>query len=519
MNAVCAPLGGFAIVAAVRLPERIKKKLERLPDQPGVYVMRDRGGRVIYVGKAASLRHRVRGYFREATLRSADPKLRGLVHAVYDLDILPCRTEADAVLTEGRLIKEYKPRFNVDFRDDKRFLLLRVDPREPWPRFQAVRLDKHDGALYFGPYASSASARAAQEFVEKRFGLRSCAPRQPGPEAHRHCSNDVIRYCSAPCLGRITGEAYRHRVDEACAFLRGERPEILRELAEEMQREAQGLNFERAAALRDTLRLLREAVQRHLRRPRTLEIQAEEAREGLEELRKILGLAQLPVRIEAFDISTISGTHAVGSMVCCIGGRPQRSRYRRFRIRTAEGADDTRMMAEVVYRRYLRALREGQALPELVLVDGGLAQVRAAQAALERAGAPQVAVAGLAKRQEELIWERAPVAGSPRQPARARLPEDSKALRVLQQIRDEAHRFALAYHRILRARRIRESQLDEVPGVGPVRKRKLLEHFGSVARLARAAPEEIARVPGIGPALAQEIAAALARQDRSSKAG
>jgi excinuclease ABC subunit C len=490
----------------MKIPDNIKDKLQRLPDKPGVYFMRDARGKIIYVGKAASLRDRVRSYFHRATLRSAPPKLRGLVRSIADLDILVARTEAEATLTEGRMIKDYRPRYNVQFKDDKRFLLLRIDLNEPFPRLDAVRLDKGDGATYFGPYASSQAARAALEFVDKRFGLRRCRPAVPGPEDHRHCLNDIVRYCSAPCIAKISREQYLERVERACAFLRGESPEILRELEQSMGKEAGERNFEKAAALRDTLLLLRRVVRERARVRKTPAIKAEDARAGVAALRAALGLERDPRTIEACDISNISGTHAVGSLVCAVDGMPQKSRYRMFRIRTVAGADDPRMMAEVIRRRFERAVAEGSTLPDLLLVDGGITQLRAARAELDRLGLSTIPAAGLAKRFEEVYWE------PPGRTAKSvRLPPGSPALAMLQRLRDEAHRFALTYHLALRHRRIRESLLDDIEGIGERRKELLLRHFGSMARLAKAPEREIAEVPGVGPAVARRIRDHLGR--------
>ena len=236
----------------MKIPERVKRKLDDLPDRPGCYMMRDRRGRIVYVGKAASLRKRVRSYFRDATFRNAPPKLRGLIRSVADIDIIVVRTEAEALLTEGRLIKDYKPRYNVSFRDDKRFLLLRADPDVPFPRLKLCRIRRKDPARYFGPYASSAAARATLDFAEKQFGLRKCTPRIPDRDTYRHCMNDIIRHCSAPCIGTVDETGYHERFEEACAFLRGERPTILQELRDAMGAAAAALDFERAAALRDT---------------------------------------------------------------------------------------------------------------------------------------------------------------------------------------------------------------------------------------------------------------------------
>ncbi|MEM7395923.1 MAG: GIY-YIG nuclease family protein, partial [Verrucomicrobiota bacterium] len=193
----------------MQISSKIQEKLQNLPSKPGVYLMRDRQGRIIYIGKATSLRNRVRWYFQGGTLKSAEPKLRGLIRSVEDLEYIVLRNEAEAILTEGRLIKEYRPRYNVMFKDDKRFLLLRIDLNEPFPRFKTCRIKKADKATYFGPYASSASARVSMEFCEKRFGLRVCNPRSPGPEDYRHCINDIVRFCSAPCVDKVDKAGYR----------------------------------------------------------------------------------------------------------------------------------------------------------------------------------------------------------------------------------------------------------------------------------------------------------------------
>ncbi|HBA83226.1 MAG TPA: excinuclease ABC subunit C [Verrucomicrobia bacterium] len=479
--------------------EKIKNKLQTLPDKPGVYFMRDKTGRIVYVGKAASLRSRVRSYFRQSTLRSAEPKLRGLISSIEDFDYLVVRTDAEAILTEGRMIKDYRPRYNILMKDDKRFLMIRVNLNDPFPRFEACRIDKCDGATYFGPYASSQAAWAALEFIERRFGLRLCRPRVPGPEDHKHCLNDIVRFCSAPCIGKISPEEYRERVETACAFMRGERPEFLVELHKAMEKEAAELHFEKAAALRDSLALLHRVIKERFRARKTLAIRTEDAQAGIAELQTVLHLERAPHVIEAYDISNISGTLAVASLVCAVDGVSAKNRYRLFRIKTVEGSDDPRMIAEVIRRRFERAQNEKTSLPDLVIVDGGITQMRAAKAELERVGLGQMPLAGLAKRFEE-IHHANPAMESP-----IRLPMNSKALRVLQQLRDEAHRFALTYHRHLRLKRVRESILDEIEGIGDKRKQLLLTHFGSIARIKRASVEEIAALPGVGQALAETI--------------
>ena len=487
----------------MNISERLRERLRMLPDQPGVYMFRDRRGEVIYVGKARSLRNRVRQYFRAATLRRADPKLRSLVRSVEDLEIIPLRSEPEAAVVEGRLIKEFKPRYNVAFRDDKRFLLLRVDLREPWPRFTLHRIQRPDGAEWFGPYPSSVVARTALEFLDKHFGLRRCSPRVPGPEDHRHCLNDIVRYCSAPCIGRISPEEYKTRVDQACRFLRGEDRTVLALLQDAMRQAAQSLDFERAAALRDLGRALDRAIREHALARRTALQSARASEHALNDLAERLGLARPPAVIECYDVSNIGGTLAVGSMVVAVQGRPCRSRYRRFRIQTVTSSDDPRMMAEVLRRRAAHSGEPEWGRPDLIVLDGGITQLRAARAALDEVGWGEIPTVALAKRLEQVY-------GGPRGEEKVLdVPADAPALSVLKLLRDEAHRFALDYHRRLRSKRLAESVLDEIPGIGRAKKVALLRHFGSIARMKEASVEEIAKVPGVGAKLGLAVYTAL----------
>jgi excinuclease ABC subunit C len=485
----------------MKIPERVRTKLQELPDKPGCYLMRDKRGRIIYVGKARSLRKRVQSYFRPSALRRGSPKLRGLVRSVEDIDLVIVRTEAEAALTESRLIKEYRPRYNVSFRDDKRFLLLRADLGQPFPRLRLCRVKRDEGSEYFGPFPSSAATRATLDFIEKHFGLRKCGPRIPDAETHKHCINDIVRFCAAPCIGKVTPEAYRASVLEACAFLRGKRPKVLQELRERMQAAAAAMEFERAAALRDTVHALNQVVRSRARIASTPEMKRGAASQGVRDLKQLLKLPAVPHLIEAYDISNISGTYAVASMVCSVDGLPRKNLYRRFRIKSVTGSDDPAMMAEVIRRRYSALRDSGGALPGLVLVDGGPTQLAAARGELALLGLVQVPVAGLAKR-FELVYVH------PAQPP-LELDRNSPALQVLQRLRDEAHRFALDYHQRLRRRRIRESILDDIPGIGARRKQELLKHLGSLRRIEKASEEAIAAVPGIGLATARLIKAAL----------
>lgn len=490
----------------MELSKTIQEKLKQLPDQPGCYLMRDRDGKIIYIGKAASLRKRVSSYFRPHTKRTAPPKIRSLISSIADFDIVVLKSEAEALLTEGQLIKEYRPHYNTLWKDDKRFVMIRVDVQHPFPTLAKCRIKKNDGALYFGPYTSGLAATVTIAFLERRFGLRRCRPRIPDEDTYKHCSNDIIANCSAPCIGKVSPAEYRQRVEEACAFLRGERMDLLKELRAEMKTAAAEHRFEEAAALRDMLMHLHHAVKEKAKVRKTHRMKRDEAQQGMLELQRQLKLDAVPQVIECFDISNISGTNSVASMVCSVAGVPTPNRYRRFRIKTVQGADDPRSMAEVVRRRYARLLKENKTLPDLVLVDGGITQLRAAKAELVKLGLADVPIVGLAKRYEEIVWDSEHNSGN------LVLPRHSSGLTVVTRLRDEAHRFAITYHRELRRQRIKESVLDEIPGIGPAKKEMLLKHFGSIARLARAPVEQIAEAPGIGPKTAQLIRTELARQ-------
>ena len=474
----------------------VRERLKTLPTRPGCYIMRDRRGVIIYVGKAKNLRRRVSSYFRPGAKHA--PKVRSLVDTVHDFEFMTVKNEAESLLTEASLIKKYKPRFNVLMRDDKRYLALKADPDAPWPRFQCVRIVRDDGMRYFGPFPSSPVVRAAKDFVEKRWGIRECDDIEPGEETHRHCLANVIRRCSAPCLKRISAEEYRARFEEACEFLEGRRPEILSEVEESMKGASGKGDFETAARLRDTLFALREMTKAHFVR-KSPEMRRDDAQRGLAELAEAVGLPR-PLRIvECVDISNLFGTHNVASLVVARDGLPDRRYYRRFKIKSFEGADDPRAMAEVVWRRYgpESTLLEKSPRADLYICDGGITQLRAARAAFAEIGVKDIPTIGLAKEQETIVLDD----GRPD----VSLPRDSEALMVITRLRDEAHRFAITYHRSLREKTIRESALDEVPGIGEAKKVKLLRAFGSVRGIARATEEEIASAAGVGPAVAAEV--------------
>jgi excinuclease ABC subunit C len=480
--------------------EQIRKKVGDLPHKPGVYLMKDRFGTVIYVGKARDLRKRVSTYFQPSRRRAWDLKLNALVEAIHDLDTYTVRSEPEALLLEGKLIKEYQPRYNISFRDDKRFLLIKVNLNDPIPRFMMTRLRQEDGARYFGPFAHSAAARHTLTLARRKFNLRGCRPLKPGEEDYKHCLYGHLKYCTAPCIGNVSPEDYRRQVEAACEFLDGQTGEMERELEAQMKKAAAAENFEKAAQFRDALEDLRHTTQKTKKFPRipyTLPVALDPQRD-LAELAQALALPANPVRIEGFDISNISGTFAVASMVSFRDGRADRSNYRRFRIKTVTGQDDFACIAETVRRRYSRLAREApEGLPDLIVIDGGKGQLNAACAELAALGLDRVPVIGLAKEFEDIYR---PGLSEPLQ-----LSRESGALKLLQRVRDESHRFANTYNARLRLKRISESILDEFPGIGQSRKAALLKKFGSVQRLRVATAEDIAAVPGFGGKTALEL--------------
>lgn len=535
--------------------DAIRNKLSQLPHKPGVYLMKDRFGTVIYVGKARDLRKRVSQYFHPSRRHGWDLKLNALIEAVHDFDVHVVRSEPEAVLLEGKLIKEFHPRYNVSFRDDKRFLLLKVNLNDPIPRFTLTRLKQDDGARYFGPFASSGALRRTLSVVRHKFNLRGCRAFTPTERDYKHCLYANLKYCTAPCIGNVSRDQYLLQVQAACEFLDGQYEEMETELEKEMKKASADLEFERAAQLRDLLTDLRRTTaktNKFARVPYKLPVAIDPERD-LVELGQALGLPGPPQRIEGFDISNISGTFAVASLVSFKNGRPDRANYRRFKMKTVTGQDDFACMAETIRRRYSRLLREGariqkpaageesssqpsntettkttddsqrtkdnaqlstlnsqpSTLPSLILIDGGKGQLNAACAELAKLGIAHLAIIGLAKEFEEIY--------RPGESEPLRLSPDSGALKLLQRVRDESHRFANTYNAQLRLRKISESILDEFPGIGEQRKAALLKRFGSVQRLRFATTEQIAEVPGFGGKAAGELKAFLEARSGSDE--
>ncbi len=475
----------------------LKEKVRRLPHCPGVYLFKDRFGEILYVGKAKDLKKRVSTYFQPSRrFRIEQPKIAAMVELVRDLDTLEVRSDAEALLLEGKLIKEYKPRYNTDFTDDKRFLLVRVDVQNPIPRFQLVRTKKDNQSLYFGPFAYAKLLRTTLAEIQRKFGILLGGSR---PGALRDGKFRLYDDARAEIYGHpneMTPGDYRERVGQACEFLRGKSRQWLDELEAEMAAAAAELQFEKAAELRDLCQALRRTLaptRKFKHNPRSHEDPAA----NLEALRDALGLAGPPRRMECFDISHISGSFLVASMVHFHDGAPDKARYRHFKIKSFIGNDDFRAMHEVVGRRYKRLHDEQKPFPDLVVIDGGIGQVHAALAAFEALGLPAPPLVGLAKKEESIVF--------PDGRDDLQLPRRDPALRLLQRLRDEAHRFANAFNAKLRSRRIRDSVLDDMPGLGPARREKLLGHFKSLPRLKKASFEELLAVKGIGRKFAEQL--------------
>jgi excinuclease ABC subunit C len=342
--------------------EQIRKKLGELPHKPGVYLMKDRLGTVIYVGKARDLRKRVNQYFHPSRRMGWDLRLNALVEAIHDLDVHVVRSEPEALLLEGRLIKELRPRYNVSFRDDKRFPLVKVNLQDPIPRFTLTRLRTEDGSRYFGPFPNSGALRSTLLLMRRTFNLRGCRVLTPTEADYKHCLYGNLKWCTAPCIGNVSHAQYLQQVEAACAFLDGQCAEWQEQLEVEMRKAAATQDYEKAAQLRDALQDLRQTTRKTTRFERTpwnLPVAPTPERDNFE-LGRVLGLPGPPQRIEGFDISNISGTLKVAAVVSFRHGRPDRANYRRMKIKSVEGQDDFACMAEAVRRRYTRLLHEAQ---------------------------------------------------------------------------------------------------------------------------------------------------------------
>jgi len=590
----------------------LDEKIARVPDRPGVYLYRDAKQQVLYVGKAASLRSRVRSYFQES--RPRDPKTDALVRQVRDLEYIVTDNELEALMLEANLVRRHRPRYNIILRDDKHYPFLKLTTNEEFPRLLVARRVQRDGARYYGPFYPATAMRETLRLTRQLFPLRTCSITIDG-SLERPCIQYAIHRCNAPCTGWETREGYARTVEDVAHFLEGRDEELARRLTKEMEEAAAELKFERATVLRDQIQSLNKVRERQkiistddvdqdvvgvvrqgsdacvelffVRKGRLVGQEAfffdkvagwsdgeilsafvrqfygktvppapevllsEELPEAelttewlstlgerrvqllapqrgtkrqfvamaeanaaialqnrllsrdnrqqlvLEELQRSLGLPGLPNRIEGYDISNIQGTEQVGSMVVWENGGMKKDDYKRFRIRTVAGADDFASMAEVLSRRFAKALEQGSVLPDLILIDGGRGQLNAALKVLQDLGLDYIPAVGLAKQAEEVYQADSlhPLV----------LDQTSPALHTLQRIRDEAHRFAITYHKKLRTQRTIQSVLDAIPGVGPTIRTSLLKTLGSARRVRESSVAELAAVPKITPKLAQRI--------------
>ncbi len=591
---------------------KLDEKLAALPDRPGVYLYRDAKGQTLYVGKAASLRGRVRSYFQES--RPRDAKTDALVRHIHDLEYIVTDNELEALMLEANLVRKHRPRYNIILRDDKHYPFLKLTTNEDFPRLVVARRVHTDGAQYYGPFYPATAMRETLRLVRQLFPLRTCAIKIDG-RLERPCVQYYIQRCNAPCTGWETREGYARTVHAVQAFLEGKEDDLAVRLTRDMEAAAADEKFERAAVLRDQIQalnkvrerqkiistesvdqdvigvvrqggdacvevffvrkgrlmgqeafffdrvagwsdgeilsaflrqfygqrvtpapelLLSEAVpeadllgqwlsglarrrvqlgvpQRGARREFVAMAEANAAialqnhllsRENrqqlvLEELQRALNLPGLPNRIEGYDISSIQGAEQVGAMVVWENGALKKDDYKRFRIRTVVGADDFASLTEMLRRRFSRSLEQGEPLPDLVLIDGGRGQLNVGLAVMQELGLDWIPVVALAKQREEVYRSEAlePLVLDPTSPA----------LHTLQKVRDEAHRFAVTYHKTLRSKRTIQSVLDAIPGVGPTIRTSLLKTLGSARRVRESSVAELAAVPKVTPKLAQRI--------------
>ena len=599
----------------------LSEKLQNLPDEPGVYLMKDGRGHIIYIGKAVSLKNRVRSYFQKS---SKDEKTEALVRSIADLETIVTHTELEALVLESTLIKKHHPRFNIILRDDKNYPYIRLDLKAEFPRLDVVRGLKKDGAVYYGPYVPAGGMWEILALIRRTFPLATCRKEFDRNKPERPCVQHQIGRCVAPCSGEVDPEVYRDMVQQVRLFIEGKNRDLVGLLKQRMEEASERMEYERAAELRDRISRIegafekqkiispgfenqdvigialqgghadiqvlfvrngmllgrkdfyftdlrgmaeedlltdflrqfyakemilpaevllpidvpdREVIEEWLRSKREAKVElavpqrgrkrelvqmaSDNASQALKEqmlsrkskervllkLQEELGLRNLPRRIEAFDISNIQGTEAVASMVAFENNLPDKRNYKRFKIRTVKGQDDFASMAEVIRRRYLRAKEEGT-LPDLVLIDGGKGQLNAALDVLMELEVKGPDVIGLAK-------ARSGQEGAKREFERVFLPgveepvvlePTSAGTHLVARVRDEAHRFAIEYHRKLREKKAVRSELDEVPGIGETRKKALLRHFGSLAKIKEATAEDLAKVKGLTRKVAAEIA-------------
>lgn len=407
------------------IPESLRQRIQDLPDRPGVYLFKDREKTPVYIGKALSIRKRVLSHFSHfGQTLSKEGKMLGELRRI---DFIETPTEAEALLLEASLVKERQPKYNQELKDDKSYPFLKITAEE-FPRLLIVRKRPTDGGRYYGPYTSVRLLKQAVTMLRVLFPMRTC---QPMP--NKVCLMYHIGQCKGPCVAEINRDQYRVMVKELGLFLEGRRDVLLKALFRKMKEHSKQREYEKAQVVYQEIKALSLIPKRGVSRQESAQI--------LQNLREVLSLPRLPVRIDAFDISNIAGKEAVGSMVVFIDAKPSRENYRRFKIRTVEGIDDYEMMREVIRRRYTRVLEEKQPWPDLVVIDGGKGHLAAAKKELDRLGFKTLPILSIAKQHEHLFL--------PARETALILPQNSPVLQLIQHLRDEAHRFAITYHRKL----------------------------------------------------------------------
>lgn len=459
----------------------IEKRLKKVPLSPGVYLFFGKNKEVLYIGKASNLRKRIASYFQK---RYHPPRTRALVSQIRDLDYITTASSAEALIYEANLVKEKRPKYNVELKDDKSYPFLELTTNEKFPRLFITRGKKGNSNIYYGPYTNVKLLKKALSIIRGIFLLRSCKnlPKKACLKAH-------IKQCVAPCNGSINRKEYGKIVDEVKLFLEGKKEDLLKKLSERIKDASGKLDYEKALALRDKIEAL-SAMWKGRKPPPLLNRE-------INQLKDVLGLGVLPVRIEAFDISNIYGKEAVGSMVSFFSGRPQKDKYRRFRIKNVSRIDDYGMIREVVRRRYKRLLREKERLPDVILIDGGKGHLNVAKNELDKISPIKIPVVSIAKENEYIYIE-----GRSRP---LKLAGGIPALKLIMRIRDEAHRFAISYHKLLRGKDLLRSALDGVKGIGEKRKKLLINHFGSLGHVKKASLEELRSVGGMDEKTAKKV--------------
>jgi len=474
---------------------KLVEKIKKFPDSPGVYIMRNGGGEIIYIGKAQSLRKRVSSYFKRDI--NFSPRLNSLISQVDKIEYLTTPSEEEALILECDLIKRHHPRYNISLRDDKKYPFLKVTVKENYPRVFITRTIKKDGARYFGPYPFVLPLRHTLRLIKKVFPIRSCR-RGIIKRRKRPCLYFQLGECLGPCQGKVSKGDYRQAVRELCRFLEGKKAEIINDLGEKMETFSQERQYEKAAKIRDQIKTLQRVIFMTEIIPKYNQLPVKNENQlALEELRNILELKQTPEFVQCLDISNIRGEEAVGAVVSFQNGYPDKNNYRRFKIRMVKKIDDYTMIEEVLDRHLQNILGKKSKLPDLIVIDGGKGHLNKALNTLQNLKIKDIPVLALAKEFEQIYF--------PGQSKPLCLPVNSPSLSLLKHLRDEAHRFAHAYFSKLRKKKISTSIIDGIPGIGPQKKRELLKFFGSIEMIRKAKFKDLKRVKGISGNLARRI--------------